>query len=68
MPDLRARVIGFMKAHTGLSEKMAVSIDSISTLVEADKTVLVKGQVKDKPFTCNGIPMPMPFDKEQPVA
>ena len=28
----------------------------------------VKGEVKDKPFTFNGIPMPTPFDKEQPVA
>lgn len=28
----------------------------------------VKGEVKDKPFTFNGIPMPTPFDKAQPVA
>lgn len=47
---------------------MAGGTDSISTLVEADKMVFVKGQVKDKPFTFNGIPMPTPVDKEQPVA
>ena len=30
--------------------------------------VHVEGTVKAKQFTFNGIPMPTPFDKEQPVA
>lgn len=49
-------------------KRMAGGTDSISTLVEAGKTVYVQGEVKDKPFTFNGIPMPTPFDKAQPVA
>ncbi|MFJ4115710.1 hypothetical protein ACIPV9_04700 [Pseudomonas psychrophila] len=49
-------------------KKIAGGTDSISKLVEADKPVSVKGEVKDKPFTFNGIPMPTPFDKEQPAA
>ncbi|PHX39635.1 hypothetical protein AO284_14660 [Pseudomonas sp. NZIPFR-PS2] len=32
------------------------------------KRIPEKGEVKDKPFTFNGIPMPTPFDKEQPVS
>jgi hypothetical protein len=58
----------YFKRVPAYLKRMAGGTDSISKLVEADKTVYVKGVVKDKPFTFNGIPMPTPFDKAQPVA
>lgn len=58
----------YFKRIPAYLKKMAGGTDSISKLVEADKTVYVEGVVKDKPFTFNGIPMPTPFDKAQPVA
>lgn len=58
----------YFKRVPAYLKKIAGGTDSISKLVEADKPVSVKGEVKDKPFTFNGIPMPTPFDKEQPVA
>jgi hypothetical protein len=58
----------YFKRIPAYLKKIAGGTDSISKLVEADKTVYVEGVVKDKPFTFNGIPMPTPFDKEQPVA
>ncbi|WP_338575500.1 hypothetical protein V6L78_09235 [Pseudomonas canadensis] len=58
----------YFKRVPAYLKKIAGGTDSISQLVEADKTVYVKGEVKDKPFTFNGIPMPTPFDKEQPAA
>ena len=58
----------YFKRVPAYLKKIAGGTDSISKLVEADKTVYVQGEVKDKPFTFNGIPMPTPFDKEQPVA
>lgn len=58
----------YFKRIPAYLKKIAGGTDSISQLVEADKALLVKGQVKDKPFTFNGIPMPTPFDKAQPVA
>jgi hypothetical protein len=57
----------YFKRIPAYLKKMAGGTDSISQLVEADKTLFVKGEVKDKPFTFNGIPMPTPFDKEQPA-
>lgn len=57
----------YFKRIPAYLKKMAGGTDSISKLVEADKTLHVKGVVKDKPFTFNGIPMPTPFDKEQPA-
>lgn len=35
---------------------------------QASVTFRTIGGEGDKPFTFNGIPMPTPFDKEQPVA
>lgn len=58
----------YFKRVPAYLKKIAGGTDSVSQLVEADKTVYVKGEVKDKPFTFNGIPMPTPFDKEQPAA
>ena len=58
----------YFKRVPAYLKKMAGGTDSISKLVESDKTLYVQGEVKDKPFTFNGIPMPTPFDKEQPVA
>ena len=58
----------YFKRIPAYLKKIAGGTDNISQLVESDKTVYVKGEVKDKPFTFNGIPMPTPFDKEQPVA
>jgi hypothetical protein len=58
----------YFKRIPAYLKKMAGGTDSISKLVEADKTLYVEGVVKDKPFTFNGIPMPTPFDKEQPAA
>ena len=58
----------YFKRIPAYLKKMAGGTDSVSTLVEADKTVYVRGAVKARSFTFNGIPMPTPFDKEQPVA
>lgn len=58
----------YFKRVPAYLKKMAGGTDSISKLVEVDKTLYVEGEVKDKPFTFNGIPMPTPFDKEQPAA
>lgn len=58
----------YFKRIPAYLKKIAGGTDSISQLVEADKSVYVQGVVKVKPFTLNGIPMPTPFDKEQPVA
>lgn len=55
------RILAYLK-------RIAGGTDSISKLLEADKTVYVEGVVKARPFTLNGIPIPAPFDKEQPVA
>ena len=57
----------YFKRIPAYLKKIAGGTDSISKLVEVDKPVYVQGVVKDKPFTFNGIPMPTPFDKEQPV-
>lgn len=58
----------YFKRVPAYLKKIAGGTDSITTLVEVDKTVYVQGEVKDKPFTFNGIPMPTPFDKAQPAA
>jgi len=58
----------YFKRIPAYLKRMAGGTDSISKLVEADKPLYVEGQVKAKQFTFNGIPMPTPFDKEQPVA
>lgn len=58
----------YFKRIPAYLKKIGGGTDSISKLVEIDKTVYVQGTVKVKPFTFNGIPMPTPFDKEQPVA
>ncbi|NBB36686.1 hypothetical protein [Pseudomonas sp. BC115LW] len=58
----------YFKRIPAYLKKIAGGTDSISQLVEADKTVYVEGEVKAKSFTLNGIPMPTPFDKEQPAA
>ena len=58
----------YFKRIPAYLKKIGGGTDSVSKLVEADKTLFVKGEVKDKPFTFNGIPMPTPFDKEQPAA
>ncbi|GAB7532175.1 hypothetical protein PS3A_45900 [Pseudomonas sp. 3A(2025)] len=58
----------YFKRIPAYLKKIAGGTDSISKLVEADKTVYVEGVVKAKTFTLNGIPMPTPFDNEQPAA
>ena len=70
MDDAGDRVYdtAYFKRIPAYLKKIGGGTDSVSKLVEADKTLFVKGEVKDKPFTFNGIPMPTPFDKEQPVA
>lgn len=57
----------YFKRIPAYLKRIAGGTDSISKVVEADKTMYVQGVVKDKPFTFNGIPMPTPFDKEQPA-
>ena len=58
----------YFKRIPAYLKKIAGGTDSISKLVDADKVVHVEGTVKAKQFTFNGIPMPTPFDKAQPVA
>ena len=58
----------YFKRIPAYLKRIAGGTDSISKLVDADKVVHVEGTVKAKQFTFNGIPMPTPFDKAQPVA
>ena len=70
MDDAGDRVYdtAYFKRIPAYLKRIGGGTDSISKLVDADKVVHVEGTVKAKQFTFNGIPMPTPFDKEQPVA